>query len=88
MAFWSKKTNGKALNSEEYELISKKIVTFSTNLDQISVKLDALDTQFRSLRGKINSFISENPPENETGYQYSKQKDPKVSPFLAPWERS
>lgn len=70
MAFWNRKVQNNGLKTEEYEELSKKIITFSTKLAEISAKIDLLDTQSRSLRGKLNQMIYKEDEEEDQSQPY------------------
>jgi archaellum component FlaC len=71
MSFWQKK-NERYLNSEEFESISKKITSLSSELEEIKNKFKVLETNYDNLRGNFNRklrqirFEDEEEQEQET----------------------
>ena len=70
--FW----NNKKINSEEYELLSKKISTIATATDELKAQIEILKTNMTSLRGVINRKI--NPEEADE----KKSKDVDLGIFI------
>jgi hypothetical protein len=53
------------LKSEEYELLIKKMTTLASDLGILDAKIQALDTNFRTLRGKINQIVFNDEVETQ-----------------------
>lgn len=62
------------INSDEYEEIVKKIVAVVGGIDVLKTKVEVLETNFRSLRAKVNRNISQEPESessiNDDGFNF------------------
>lgn len=62
---FKKKDLDKFLTSDEFKTLEKKNVEFSSAIDILKQKMEMQETNFRSLRSKINCHISNEPLEEE-----------------------
>jgi len=66
MAWWFKKKQlDEFLTSAEFKSLEKKNVEFSSAIDILKQKMDLTETNFRSIRGKLNQHILREPQEEE-----------------------
>lgn len=79
--FWKKKQETR-LTSDEYEKILKRIVELSSSFEEFKIKLLKLETDFRSIRGKLNSHISGEKTEDDIESIFPTSKGlNKITPF-------
>ena len=62
---FKKKELDKFLTSEEFKTLERKNVEFSSAIDILKQKMELTETNFRSIRGKLNHHILKDPEEEE-----------------------
>lgn len=57
-------SKNKAITTEEYDNLSKKIVTLSATIEELQTKFQQLETKQNSLRGFVNKRYGDEEPES------------------------
>lgn len=73
--------NKKALGSEEYEKVLKKIAGLEAQVLQMSAKFDALNTSYNDLRGKFNRKLNILRDQEQEDLESEKFNKP-FTPFM------
>lgn len=85
MGWWFKKKKlDEFLTSDEFKVLERKSVEFSTAIDILKAKMDRTETENRSLRSKINNHIFHDPDEEKKTEKSETETNLKPSIFLNP----